>query len=59
MEVYSRGASKILLVVGDFPVKIFLLVSYLFCATRTRNTMFFKGKANFHQLMATSSFLGL
>ena len=50
--VYSKGGLfkgdlKSLLVVGHIPVEIFLLITYFFDATHTRNRMLHKGRATF------------
>ena len=39
------------MVVGHIPVEVFLLANNFFDATDTSNRMFFKGQANFRQLM--------
>ena len=45
--VYSKVHLKIFLLVGHFPVEIFLLINYFFDATYTSTKMFLKGKGNF------------
>ena len=60
MGACSKGGTlKIFLVVGRIPVEIFSLKSYVFDATLTIESMFFKGPANLFKIMAAFSFLAL
>ena len=52
MGAYSKGGSKIFLVVGHVPVQSFLLATYFFAAAHTSNRMFLKGQDNSRQLIA-------
>jgi len=45
---FSRGGSKIFLVIGHIPVEIFLLINCFFDVTLTSNWIFFEGQGNVH-----------